>query len=56
MDHQRGDSLHILEPVGVKVHQELPDPRPHGCEGQLQRHTLAWSDATTEGEKTQTQT
>lgn len=29
-DNHGGDSLHILQPIRVKVHQELPHPCPHG--------------------------
>lgn len=50
-DNHGGDALHVLQSIRVKVHQELPHPGPHGWEGKLDRHFLAWSYITTETEK-----
>jgi len=50
-DDHCGGPLHVLEPVGVKVHQQLPHPHSHGPENQLHLHMLAWHDAIPEGER-----
>lgn len=42
VNNHSGDSLHVLQPVGVKVHQELPHPAPPGSERELHHHFLAW--------------
>lgn len=50
-DNHSGDALHVLQSVRVKVHQKLPHPGPHGWEGKLDRHFLAWSYIPTEMDK-----
>lgn len=42
VDHQSGGALHVLQPVGVEVHQERPHARPQGGEGQLDGDLLSW--------------
>lgn len=49
VDNHSGDALHVLQSVGVKVHQEPPDAGPHGGEGQRDGQPLAWSYIITSG-------
>lgn len=54
-DDHGGDSLHVLQSVGVKVHQELPHPGPHRGERELDRRCPTWSYSTTEEKERETE-
>lgn len=49
VDHHGGDALHVLQSVGVEVHQEPPDAGAHGGEGQRDGQLLAWTDIVASG-------
>ena len=54
-DDHGGDSLHVLQPVGVKVHQELPHPGAHGGERELDWRCPTWSNSATEEKERETE-